>query len=346
MLTADVWTDRILGHSQMISCPNKALWLMTANNPRLSGEIARRYIRIGIDPKQDKPWFRTGFKHPNLGKWVQDNRAELVYAALVLIQAWLVQGQPESKAVLGSFEDWAAKMGGILEVAKVPGFLGNLNSVYEAADTDGEDWREFFRAWWARFKNSPQKVSELNSFCESHELLLKIRGPGLEKSQQTLLGTALQKTVGRVYDQYRLILDNDKGKHGKLYRLERPEITETDSTARGPITGSPEGPHVGPPDDSSVNSNSNKENGDHGDLKEGTQHEKIHEQQTPVSGEDPLQGPQGTQSSVTHGNKKDFNGGPRSSGAPQGSPTSSSQAGQTKSATDSTLISQEDYDAI
>ena len=79
-------------------------------------------------------------------------------------------------------------MGGVLEVAGIPGFLGNLNELYEAADTDGQMWREFTGAWWEAYHEEAKKVAELNQFCEERDLMLGVRGDGSARSQQTRLG--------------------------------------------------------------------------------------------------------------------------------------------------------------
>ncbi|MDI6771488.1 MAG: hypothetical protein QME77_02735, partial [bacterium] len=47
VVTSDPWTDHVLGESRMISLPNRALWLITANNPSLSDELARRASSTG-----------------------------------------------------------------------------------------------------------------------------------------------------------------------------------------------------------------------------------------------------------------------------------------------------------
>ena len=44
---------------------------------------------------------------------------------------------PRHQKTIGSFEGWAEVMGGILQVAGVPGFLGNLQEMYEQADAEG-----------------------------------------------------------------------------------------------------------------------------------------------------------------------------------------------------------------
>ncbi|GAG17382.1 unnamed protein product, partial [marine sediment metagenome] len=116
-ITASVWEDRILGRSETVKIPIRCCWMATGNNPAVSSEIARRTVRVRLDAKIDRPWERTSFRHPNLHGWVQENRSQLVWAALVLIQAWIDQGKPEGDTILGGYEAWARVLGGILAVA-------------------------------------------------------------------------------------------------------------------------------------------------------------------------------------------------------------------------------------
>ena len=136
-LTAPYWEDRVLGASEMTRFPIRCVWIATGNNPQFSNEIARRMVRIRLDPHEDQPWLREGFRHPNLLAWVWQNRARLVAACLTLGRAWVAAGRPQHRKTIGSFEGWAEVMGGILEVAGVPGFLGNLKEMYERADAEG-----------------------------------------------------------------------------------------------------------------------------------------------------------------------------------------------------------------
>ena len=73
-LTAPYWEDRVLGKSEMIRFPIRCVWIATGNNPQFSNEIARRMVRIRLDPHEDQPWLREGFRHPNLLAWVWQNR--------------------------------------------------------------------------------------------------------------------------------------------------------------------------------------------------------------------------------------------------------------------------------
>ncbi len=87
-LTASVWSDRRLGGNTTITAPNNATWIATANNPRVTTEIARRVARIRLVADTTDPEARTGFRHPHLLTWAREHRAELVRAVLVLVRAW------------------------------------------------------------------------------------------------------------------------------------------------------------------------------------------------------------------------------------------------------------------
>lgn len=201
ILTTEYWTDRILGQSKMITLPNHALWLISGNNPELSVEIARRSIRIYLDPCTDRPWERKGFKHEALVQWTRNNRTELITACLTIIQAWIAAGRPPGPQSIGSFEPWAKTIGGILENAGIHGFLDNRESLYESADSEGELWREFVAAWQLEYGDIAVHVSDLLMLANRDNLLGPIIRDGSARSQQTALGVELKKQHNRVYGE-------------------------------------------------------------------------------------------------------------------------------------------------
>src|SRR5262249_35501456 len=87
-ITSPAWEDRILGQTLMQRRGVRWCWMATGNNPAVSSEISRRTIRIRVDAKRDRPWLRTGFRHPDLRGWANKNRGRLIWAALTLIRAW------------------------------------------------------------------------------------------------------------------------------------------------------------------------------------------------------------------------------------------------------------------
>jgi hypothetical protein len=242
ILTAPIWSDRIIRSSSKRDIPNLGLWLFTGNNPRLSMELARRCVRIRLDAGVDRPWLRSEFRHPELRSWIRNNRPELVRALLVLVQNWIAEGRPPGRKTLGSFEGWSSVIGGVLDAAGIPGFLDNLDDLYEGADVEGRMWNEFVEAWWADFKDQPKRPSELNFLCDRHEMMLVARGVGGRKSQETKLGVALETARDRAFGSYRICLVSDKGpKKGRRYALEhlggfaRTGEAEGDLDSEGPL---------------------------------------------------------------------------------------------------------------
>jgi DNA primase catalytic core len=223
VLTSRSWTDRILGRSEMVTVPNKATWMLTGNNPKLSRDLARRSIRIRIDPKVDRPWLRAKFKHDPLEQWAKDHRSALVHGALVLVQAWIAAGRPLSRARLGSFQIWASTMGGLLDVIDVPGFLGNLDALYASSDDEQTAWREFTRVWWNTLGADQVRVSALLELCEKQELLSHVIGDGTTRAQQVRLGRALQRARDRIFGELQIVVGGTDRDSRTLYALHHVE---------------------------------------------------------------------------------------------------------------------------
>ena len=59
------------------------------------------------------------------------------------------------------YERWAEVIGGMLDVARVPGFLENLEDFYDAADVEGDAVRWFIENWRMRHGATPVKVSDV-----------------------------------------------------------------------------------------------------------------------------------------------------------------------------------------
>jgi hypothetical protein len=205
-LTTEQWSDRLLGQTRMLVLPNRATWIATANNPQLSLEIARRCVRIRLDPKTDRPWMRTTFKHAPIRDWAHENRAALVRALLVLVRGWIAAGRPPGRRALGSFESWARIVGGVLEHAGVHGFLDDTEKLYEAADREGDEWRTFVSAWHERFGTEPVGAQDLLGLALDRELLGETIGDKSLRSQATRLGRALLAVRDRQFGHLRVEL--------------------------------------------------------------------------------------------------------------------------------------------
>jgi len=235
-LTTSWWDDRVLGASELLHLPVRCVWAATGNNPMLSTEIARRTIRIRIDPKMDQPWRREAsqFTHAELLVYARERRGALLAAGLTLAQAWIAAGQPAANTPpLGSYEPWVRVIGGILAHAGIDGFLANLDELYERADSEGAVWRRFVAAWWEEHADERVGVAEL--YPLALELEAFPLGNGQERSQKIRLGKGLKEKEDVVLAGYRI---EAAGTYKRLaqYRLQR---TYTDDGVSGASGASP-----------------------------------------------------------------------------------------------------------
>ena len=161
-LSEEIYTDRILGHSEMTELPQRATWVLTGNNVRLQGDLPRRCFWITMDAKTVRPWMRRDFRHPDLDRWASVHRAELVWALLVLCRSWWAHGRPPADVpALGGYRGWVHTVGGILAHAGIDGFLGNLEESYELGDDEAEQWGTFLGAWWTAEGDEPFSAADM-----------------------------------------------------------------------------------------------------------------------------------------------------------------------------------------
>jgi putative DNA primase/helicase len=197
------------------------------------------------DAKVEDPSARTDFRHPDLTAWVRENRGRLLWAVLTLGQAWITAGQPIAKGTaFGGFEAWAAVLGGVLDVAGIPGFLNNRRSPFEQADEEGAHVRAFLASWWRDFRDTPMATRELVEMAKGHELPLSAR---TEHGMLVQLGKLIkgiedrQYTIGAdlVVAVRRAGTESDKAILWRLLRrcAESPESTESPSVNASGGTG-------------------------------------------------------------------------------------------------------------
>lgn len=115
-LTATTWTDRVLGKSQTTGeLPMRTVWAATGNNLRFGSDLARRVLPIRLASTSANPEDRTDFTHPHLMQWVAENRPRLLVAALTIMRAYIVAGQPQQPGgVWGSFDAWSTMVRGAI----------------------------------------------------------------------------------------------------------------------------------------------------------------------------------------------------------------------------------------
>ena len=210
-ITSRVWSDRRLGHTALVTVPQRAVFVVTGNNIQLAADLVRRSICVRLDAKVDRPWLRSGFRHNNLPAWVDAQRGELLWSLLTICRSWFAAGQPAyTGTVLGGFEQWTAIIGGILEHAGLPQFLGNQNSLYADTDADSDNWCAFLEQWHGVFADQPVAIKTLVTQAAAYEGLQAALVALFGKLDLTAMSTAqkigllLRSKRDAVFGQYRL----------------------------------------------------------------------------------------------------------------------------------------------
>lgn len=170
-LTAGVWTDRILGKSDMIRIPMKAMWLFAGNNTSFTAELMRRNIPARIDAKVENATRDRGqemFKHYPYQPWVVENRTHLVWACHTIIQHWIATGKKDGGATFHSFDSFAAVMSGIMHMAGFDGFLANIDDYLTLKGEDVSAAKEWAQACLTKYGlGNGMQFKDMVAACES-----------------------------------------------------------------------------------------------------------------------------------------------------------------------------------
>jgi hypothetical protein len=234
LITAGTITDRILGQSEMVTVPVKSAIILAGNNCRFTREMMRRIMPIRLDASINDPANTRGvkdFKHMPYHKWVMANRADLIWACLVLIKNWVNMGMPRSKVVMNSFDDFSAIMGGILEAAGIPGFLSNVPAYMSSDEGDGEgesDLPLFDHLWRTYGDGAEFSAAELyskiyNTSFNTWTVSVNAQG-GTDQARMISLGKILSTRVGVVFalnDDTKVRLGKRHTNAGSKYHISR-----------------------------------------------------------------------------------------------------------------------------
>ncbi|MGI6137663.1 MAG: bifunctional DNA primase/polymerase [Candidatus Hydrogenedentales bacterium] len=231
VLTTTSWSDRILGRSETASFPISCVWTATGNNIQWSEELARRIVRIRIVAAVEKPWQRKTFKHDPLIPWVQANRLHLAGACISIIQNWIDTGQALAATRMGSFEAFAAIMGGVLESAGIDAFLENMDEFMSQANPEEAHWGSAFLIWAKAIGNDEESAKELLEILkeEDQELAETML---FKPDSVPVFGRMLGAKIDCVHNGFQLLARIVRGR--RLYSFKR---VDSDDDAAGNYAG-------------------------------------------------------------------------------------------------------------
>ena len=121
LLTSPIWGDRVLGESRDVEIPVLTTWYATGNNVAVKGDTLRRVCPIRLESPLERPEERSDLRRPDLRRWVIGERPRLLSAALTILRAFHVAGQPDMQLQpWGSFEVWSRIVRGAIAWAGLP----------------------------------------------------------------------------------------------------------------------------------------------------------------------------------------------------------------------------------
>ncbi|HKD48209.1 MAG TPA: hypothetical protein VKB67_11035 [Rhizomicrobium sp.] len=196
-------SGRLLGSSKNVLVPNRFNWVATGNNTIILDEMRRRTVFIQLNARTADATKRI-FRHPDISgltysQFIQQNRAVAVRHILTMIQYWINAGQPKFTARRrASFEDWSAKVGGVLQACAIKGFLDNFTT----NSTDLEDAasrqfiREFHKTWGT---TSAQPANALFDWAMDSGLDI-ISGSNDDQKRSRFMKNSLLTMIDRTYN--------------------------------------------------------------------------------------------------------------------------------------------------
>ncbi|WP_432050281.1 hypothetical protein [Verrucosispora sp. NA02020] len=165
LLTATVWSDRILGVSTTVRVPNDRVWFVTGNSLSIGGDIASRTVLIRLDAQMPNPAGRapSTFVLGDLEEWLGDpvNRATVLYHLLVLVRGWIVAGANRVETPMRTFTPWASATAGFLAWLREPGFMTNAGSLHEV-DEEEAQYGAFYSRWHELFADEQLTAKQLH----------------------------------------------------------------------------------------------------------------------------------------------------------------------------------------
>ncbi len=227
-LTSSLFADRVLGVSENVELPNRALFLVSGNNLVLTGDTHRRILLARLDAQIETP-FKREFEFDPLTE-VCNNRQALVVAALTIVRAYIAAGRPKvAKGRIASFELWDDLVRQPLcwlrermrdsgrDLTDLPMFVDPAESIDRAASENPETSKlaALLNAWLASFGHTPtspaQAITKAIEMFGAQSVLFdaldEIAGQN-GKLNVRILGRWLERHAGQLCTGLRLVLAN------------------------------------------------------------------------------------------------------------------------------------------
>lgn len=203
VLTAESYSDRILGRSEIVTLSNELDFSLSGNTGiGFTADLANRskFIKLFLEIEDANS---REFKNPDLHGWIKQNRGLVLSAIYALIKNWVDTGMKAGTVPFASFPEWARVCGGILETAGYENICGSdLSQMGIMGDAETADMRVLFEAVYRQYPNQWIKRDEIRQIAEKEDTFGYL---DFEKKQDIIkFGMKLTKFFGRILSDIKL----------------------------------------------------------------------------------------------------------------------------------------------
>jgi len=209
--TAERYSDRLLGKNESVTFDNELDFSFSGNlGITLTPDLANRtiFIKLFLDIEDAN---RRKFKNPNLHEVVLERRNDLLSALYSLVRNWFDKKCPAGTVPFASFPEWARVCGGVMESAGYDSPCKKSNEeIGISVDTETDEMKELFELCYSK-KNGQwvNKEDIKNLIMDPSENIMSYM-QWENRSAQTKFGIKLNKFVGRILSDIRLIVEDKK----------------------------------------------------------------------------------------------------------------------------------------
>jgi len=199
VITLPSVTDRVLSMTEEYSAPTNCLVLFNGNHISVGGAMTTRVLLSRI--VTDTPLANRAFAYPDLFQYVIEHRPELVWAILVALRAWLINGERDETRATSRFQQWDSL---IAQALVWYGYADPMRGGDELRDVDPvkEAKREVVRQWAMKFGDNTVSALDLQHAVEVRQAIAAARG----RHEREVTPMIVAKYIGTV-EGVRLGLD-------------------------------------------------------------------------------------------------------------------------------------------
>jgi len=220
------WSDRLLGKSEIVSVPNRALWTITGRNVQTKGDSFRRALRIRLETDLERPDLRSDLRYEDIDAHVVAHRHELVVALLTIMRAYVVAGRPAPLA-MSSYRDWSRLVREPLVWLGMADPVDTQEALRISSNGEIPQLAEFMAAWDGCVGDMPKTLAEVVELARPAtsaplskenkrlaEAIIELTGLELHDRKVTrVLADAVGRNAGRKINGYTMNRDR-KSKTG------------------------------------------------------------------------------------------------------------------------------------